>query len=154
MQISLKEYLTNSLRGVDVVREYNLGASKPVDIRVYWKGANRAALIELKWLGHSKDDAGALSTSYANGRGNDGLDQLKEYMDLDNQDTPTCITKGYLVIIDGRRRGAPNNLLQINSANGMYYRDKEIDFDADKKFFESMSTMEEPIRMFAEPICS
>lgn len=154
MQISLREFLDSSLRGVNVVREYNLGASKPVDVRVYWKEANRAALIELKWLGQSKNRQGALSTAYANGRGNDGLDQVKEYMDLENQDTPTCITKGYLVIIDGRRRRVATNPLTINIADGMHYRNREITFAPDKNFFNTMTGFEKPIRMFAEPVCS
>lgn len=154
MQLSLKEYLSSSLRGVDVVREYTLGASKPVDVRVYWKEANRAALIELKWLGQSKRANGDLSTAYANGRGNDGLVQLKEYMDMANQDTPTCITKGYLVIIDGRRRGVATNPVTISVDDGMYYSDKEIEFDSDKKYYESMTGFEKPIRMFATPVCS
>lgn len=154
MQVSLKDFLDSSLRGVDVVREYNLGASKPVDVRVYWKEANRAALIELKWLGQSKNDSGGLSTSYTNSRGNDGLDQLKEYMDLENQDTPTCITKGYLLIIDGRRRGLTANPSSINVADGMHYREQEINFAPEKKYFETMIGFEKPIRMFTEPICS
>lgn len=153
MQKSLSEFLDSSLRGVDVVREYNNGASKPVDVRVYWKEANRAAMIELKWLGQSKNAQGALSTAYANGRANDGLDQVKEYMDLENQDTPTCITKGYLVIIDGRRRGVAANPLTINVADGMHYRNQGITFDPDKNFFDTMTGFEEPIRLFAEPIC-
>ena len=53
MQKSIKEYLEDSIRGVNIVREYVLGASKPVDVRVYWREANRAALIELKWTGQS-----------------------------------------------------------------------------------------------------
>jgi hypothetical protein len=154
MQESLGEFLDSSLRGVDVVREYNNGASKPVDIRVYWKEANRAAMIELKWLGQSKDEEGKLSTAYANGRGNDGLDQVKEYMDLENQDTPTCITKGYLVIVDGRRRGVAANLTTIDVANGMHYRNQEVTFDPAKKFYDTMTGFENPIRMFAEPICN
>lgn len=153
MQKSLREFLDSSLRGVDVVREYNLGASKPVDVRVYWKEANRAALIELKWLGQSKTAIG-LSTAYANGRGNDGLDQIKEYMDLENQDTPTCITKGYLVVIDGRRRGVARNPLTINVSDGMYYMNKEIIYATNKNFYGIMTGFENPIRMFTEPICS
>lgn len=154
MQKSLSEFLDSSLRGVDVVREYNNGASKPVDVRVYWKEANRAAMIELKWLGQSKNAAGDLSTAYANSRGNDGLDQVKEYMDLENQDTPTCITKGYLVIIDGRRRGVAANLKIIDVANGMHYRNQEVTFDPAKNFYDTMTGFEKPIRMFAEPICN
>lgn len=154
MQTSLREFLDSSLRGVDVVREYNLGASKPVDVRVYWKEANRAALIELKWLGQSKTPQGVLSTAYTNGRGNDGLDQVKEYMDLENQDTPTCITKGYLVIIDGRRRGVAANPATIDVAKGMYYNNQEITFAANKNYFNTMTGFEKPTRMFAEPVCS
>ncbi len=154
MQESLSEFLDSSLRGVDVVREYNNGASKPVDIRVYWKEANRAAMLELKWLGQSKDGEGNLSTAYANGRGNDGLDQVKEYMDLENQDTPSCITKGYLVIIDGRRSGVAANLTTIDVANGMHYRNQEVTFNPAKKFYDTMTGFENPIRMFAEPICN
>lgn len=154
MQKSLSEFLDSSLRGVDVVREYNNGGSKPVDVRVYWKEANRAALIELKWLGQSKNSEGNLSTAYSNSRGNDGLDQLKEYMDLENQDTPTCITKGYLVIIDGRRRGVNANLTTININDGMHYSNQELKYAADKNYFDTITGFEKPIRMFAEPICS
>jgi hypothetical protein len=154
MQVSLREFLHSALRGVDVVREYNLGASKPVDIRVYWKEANRAALIEIKWLGESKDKSGELSTEYSNGRGNDGLDQLKEYMDLENKDTPTCITKVYLIIIDGRRRGLRKNSTTISVADGMYYSDKELVFKDNKKFFEGIIGFERPMRMFSSPVCA
>ena len=154
MQNSLSEFLDSSLRGVNVVREYNNGASKPVDLRVYWTEANRAAMIEVKWLGQSKDVDGDLATAYANGRGNDGLDQVKEYMDLENQDTPTCITKGYLVIFDGRRRGVSANVLTIDIVNGMHYRNQEVTFDPARNFYETMTGFENPIRMFAEPICN
>jgi len=111
-------------------------------------------LIELKWLGQSKNPEGELSTSYANGRGNDGLTQLKEYMDLENQDTPTCMTKGYVVIIDGRRKGVAANPLTIDVGNGMHYREQEITFAPDKNFFDTMTGFEKPIRMFVEPVCS
>ncbi len=154
MQKSLKEFLSSALRGVDVVREYNLGASKPVDVRVYWREANRAALIEVKWLGQSKNDNGELTTAYSNGRGNEGLVQLKEYMDLERQDTPTCITKGYLVIIDGRRKGLAVNPDAISAEEAFHYKDIEIRFDNDKRYYQSITGFEEPMRMFAEPICS
>ena len=154
MQISLKEYLSNSLRGVDTVREYTLGASKPVDIRVYWKEANRAALIELKWLGKTINDDGALSVNYTNSRATDGLKQLKEYLDLEAQDTPTCITKGYLVVIDGRRRRVTVNTEEIDCSDGLYYQDKELDIPDEKQYFETIKNFEKPIRMFARPICN
>lgn len=153
MQISLKEFLDSSLRGVEVVREYNLGASKPVDVRVYWKEANRAALIELKWLGRSKKNDGTLSTKYSNGRANQGLDQLKEYLDLEGRDTPTVITKGYLVIIDGRRKGTDKNLTAINVKDGLYYEPADISIAATKQYFRNIIGFEKPIRMFVKPVC-
>ncbi len=154
MQKSLKEFLNSSLRGVDVIREYTLGASKPVDIRVYWKEANRAALIELKWLGKSKRSDGELSTEYSNSRAIDGIDQLKEYLDLDSQDTPTCITKVYLAVVDGRRRNTNRDTTTIDSVNGLYYKDKELEIDDTKKYFNTIINYEKPIRMFVEPICN
>lgn len=154
MQQSLIQYLSSSLRGVDAVREYNLGASKPVDVRVYWKEANRAALIELKWLGKTKKDDGALSINYTNSRATDGIEQLKEYLDLEAQDTPTCITKGYLVVIDGRRKGVGATTTEISCSDGLHYQDKELDIPDEKKYFETIKNFEKPIRMFARPICN
>lgn len=154
MQKSLLQYLRNRLRGVEAVREYNLGASKPVDIRVYWKNANRAALIELKWLGKSKNDDGEFSTKYSRSRACSGMKQLKEYLDLDAQDTPTCITKGYLVVIDGRRRRAGVDTTEISCSDGLHYQDKELDIPDENRYFETIQNFEKPIRMFARPICN
>ncbi|MCB0512721.1 MAG: hypothetical protein KDC72_09240, partial [Bacteroidetes bacterium] len=154
MQISLNEFLKNRLRGIDIVREYNLGASKPVDVRVYWNEANRAALIEVKWLGRSVKDNGELSTPYSNSRANDGMQQIKEYLDLENSDTPIVITKGYLVVVDGRRRGIhKSKVSRISLQNGMAYKNTELTIANDKKYWETYKNIEKPIRMFAEPIC-
>lgn len=153
MQISLKEYLTSLLREVDIVREYNLGASKPVDIRVYFKEANRAALIELKWLGKSKGNDGEISTEYSNSRAVDGVQQLKDYLDLSNTDTPTCITKAYLVVIDGRRKGTAKDTTDINVDNGLYYQNVELEIPVDKQYHHRIKNFEKPIRIFCEPIC-
>jgi len=154
IQKSLAQYLRTKLRGVDVVREYNLGASKPVDVRVYWKEANRAALIELKWLGKTINDNGALSVNYTNSRATDGMEQLKEYLDSDAQDTPTCITKGYLVVIDGRRKGTSANTTEISCSDGLHYQNEELTLPDDKKYFCTIKNFEIPIRMFARPICN
>jgi len=154
MQISIKEFLSSALRGVDVVREYTLGASKPVDVRVYWKEANRAALIELKWLGQSKREDGELSQNYSNHRACEGLEQLKNYLDLAYKDTPTCISKGYLLVIDGRRKGTNiKSLSSINAYDGLFYKGTELDFSKANKYFDTIVGFERPIRMFAEPIC-
>ena len=151
MQESLEQDLKSSLRGVDVVREYNLGATKPVDVRVYWKEANRAALIELKWLGISRNPAGKLSAPYSDARANEGAVQLKNYLDLENRDTPTCITKGYLILIDGRRDGINKDTTTISEESAMHYSNREIEFDGDKKYHETIINFEPPIRMFAVP---
>jgi hypothetical protein len=152
MQESLEQDLKSSLRGVDVVREYNLGASKPVDVRVYWKEANRAALIEMKWLGISKNpDTGKISTPYLDARANEGAVQLKNYLNLENKDTPTCITKGYLILIDGRRQGINKDTVTISEVDGMHFSNEEIIFDEDKKFHETTINFQPPIRMFTAP---
>lgn len=152
MQESLKEFLSSAIRGVEVVREYNLGASKPVDIRVKWTEANKSALIEMKWLGKSKN-SNSLST-YADSRANDGSKQLKQYLDMDNTDTPNIISKAYLVIIDGRRRKTKKETTSINSDDGLYYENREINFSNECKYFERLKNFAKPIRMFAKPIVS
>lgn len=154
LQVSITEFLKSRLRGIDVVREYNLGASKPVDVRVYWREANRAALIEMKWMGKSLNKEGNLSTPYSNSRANDGMNQIKEYIDLERGDTPSIITKGYLVVIDGRRGKINKNKVDsISRANGMYYSGKKLEIKEDKKYWETYPNIEKPIRMFVEPIC-
>ncbi len=154
LQVSLSEYLKSNLRGVNVNREFNLGASKPVDVRVFWKEANRAALIELKWFGQSLNEKGRIGTSYSNSRANVGMQQIKGYIDLDNSDNPTVITKGYLVVIDGRRRSVKSEKIsKISKENGMYYANKELEIDSDKQYWKSFPNIDKPIRMFVEPIC-
>ncbi|MCK4663182.1 MAG: hypothetical protein KAT68_09975 [Bacteroidales bacterium] len=155
MQISLNEFLINRIRGIKIaIREYNLGASKPVDVRVYWREANRAALIELKWIGQSLNDSGGIGTSYSNGRANDGMHQIKEYIDLERGDTPSIITKGYLVVVDGRRRNiSDNKVSSLSRDDGMYYAGKELNIKEELKYWETFPNIEKPIRMFVEPIC-
>jgi hypothetical protein len=154
MQISLKEFLRTRIRGVNVVREYPLGASKPVDVRVFWREANRAALIELKLMGQTLKSDGTIGTEYTNKRGNDGMSQIKEYIDLDGSDSPTVITKGYLVVIDGRRKNIKSTKVsQISREDGFHYQNNELSIDTDKKYWETFPNIEKPIRMFVEPIC-
>ncbi|NPA44191.1 MAG: hypothetical protein GXO49_01520 [Chlorobi bacterium] len=154
MQKSLSEYLKNRVRGINVNREYNLGASKPVDLRVFWREANRAALIEMKWLGQSLKENGEIGTSYSNNRANEGMAQIKKYIDINNADNPITITKGYLVVIDGRRKGISRRKVNsISRSDGFYYRNKELNINDDKKYWETYPNIEKPIRMFVEPIC-
>lgn len=153
MQISLKQFLGSRIRGVTIDREFTLGSSKPVDVRVSWREANRDALIEVKWLGKSIKN-GNLSTAYANGRANDGMEQIKGYIDLGRSDTPTIITKGYLVIIDGRRKRIASQLVkEVSRKNGMHYAGKDVIVKDENRYWETYSNIERPYRMFVEPVC-
>ena len=119
-----------------------------------WTEANKAALIELKWICKSISLSNKV-TSYSDSRANSGAKQLKEYLDLGNTDTPNIISKAYLVVIDGRRNNIKNNTQTgINSSDGLFYENVEIQFDNENKFFERMKNFEKPIRMFAKPIYS
>jgi hypothetical protein len=155
IQISLKEYLNSTLRGVEVSREFNLNSRKPVDIRVHWNSANRSAFIEVKWLGVSlsKDD-NQISTPYSNGRAVEGAKQLKEYLDLAARDLPNIIIKGYLVVIDGRRKNISGHIVeQISQEDGLYYQSMELTFPEETDYNKTIITFEKPIRIFARPIC-
>jgi hypothetical protein len=153
MQKSLKEFLSNALRGIEIVPEHTLNASNQVDIRVKWREANKSALIELKWLGKSKKENGNI-IAYTDSRADEGAKQLKEYLDMDNTDTPHIISKAYLVVIDGRRKGTNENTITINSENGLFYENQEINFSDEHKYFERLKNFAKPIRMFAKPIIS
>lgn len=153
MQDSLAQYLRHKIRGMKpVVREYNLGGSKPVDICVRWSEANRVALIEIKWLGQSCDDAGAFTTSYSPSRVKDGSQQLKEYLDLERSDTPASITKGFLVVFNARRKGLKEGMKQIGYTNGKYYANEDLSsyYGA---YVNDVYNFEKPHIVFLEPIC-
>ena len=154
MQLSLAEFLKNRIRGIDVRREFNLGASKPVDIRIFWNEANRAALIEIKWLGQSLNKDDKIGTAYTNVRANDGMKQIKEYIDMDKKDGPSIISKGYLVVIDARRRNISKHKVgTITRNDGLHYVDSELNIDDDKQYWTSFPNIEKPVRMFVEPVC-
>ena len=151
MQESLKEFLSSALRGVEVVREYNLNASKPVDIRVKWMEANKSALIELKWTGKSINDNGKIVNN-TDRRVVEGLKQLKEYMDMDCTDTPNIISKAYLVVIDGRRKNTKKSTKSINSKDGLFYETVDYNIPQENKYYERIKKFVPPYRMFAKPI--
>ncbi len=160
MQESLYEFLSTylTLRGIsiEVLREFNVDSDKPkpVDIRIHWREANRVALIEIKWMGTVRKDDGTISYSHGNPRANSGIAQVKGYFDSAHEDMPTTIIKSYLVVIDGRRNNLTDAATTISYADGMHYKDVDIDIDDDKKFHESIPGIEKPIKMFAAPICS
>ncbi len=124
--------------------------SHPVDIKVTWTLTNRLAIIEIKWLGKSRSKSGKL-VKYADARANEGARQLADYLDWNRTQTLDRQTKGYLVVIDARRRGLTEKSTFVNHKNGMHYYDIEIVFKP--AFHEKRTDFEKPIRMFAEPIC-
>lgn len=160
LQVSLFHYLdtTMNLRGITpVLREFNLvgDTPKPVDIAVHWGEANRTALIEVKWLGQSKNPDNKITTEHSNGKASKGLKQLKEnYFDPARANMPRAILKAYLVVIDARREGTSDDTTELTVKEGMYYQNVELIIDEDKRFYESIPEFEIPVRMFAAPICT
>lgn len=157
MQESLKNFIDDirifkgEIGQFENDREHTLGAERPVDLIVRWEKSNRIALIEIKWLGKSKNKDGKITSIHTNSRANEGYQQLKEYYELAKIDYPNKIIKCYLVVIDGRRWQTNENTNNISRLNGMYYEDKELEID--KRYWEDYPEIEKPIRMFVEPIC-
>jgi hypothetical protein len=152
MRDSLTYYLKISLRSIAEVRpEQNMDESHPVDIKVSWTLSKKIALIEVKWLGKARNEEGRVTRVHTASRAGEGAQQLAEYLDQNASQAPTLETKGYLVVIDARRYGLNEKSETINREQGMYYANEEIDYDP--KYHELREDFEEPIRMFAEPIC-
>lgn len=152
MRDSITQFLRSRLRGDVYVRpEQNVDETRPVDIKVDWMFSNRIALIEIKWLGKSKNENGDITNNYGPSRARKGAKQLADYLDKNVQQSPTSITKGYLIIIDGRRYGTNKHTQSVTPKYGFYYQDAEIEFNP--KYHENRDDFERPVRMFAEPIC-
>ena len=160
MQISLKNYIDDlSIFKGEVEpftndREHTLGSERPVDLFISWKKSNRIALIEIKWLGKSKSSDHNISSTHNNSRAVEGYKQLKDYFELAKSDYPNKIIKCYLVVIDGRRWNTNEQTVSITHSNGMYYSNSDIEFKDEFQYWATYPNMEEPIRMFVEPICS
>ena len=151
---SLEQYLTSALRGnaqeVSVRPEQVVDDSHPADVQVVFRLSNRVALIEVKWMGQSRDDD-RLWTAMRPADANSGAQQVADYIDAYRDRSPQALVRGYLVIIDARRRGLSATTSSISAANGMYFRDKDISFDP--PVHELRDDVLPPYRMFVEPIC-
>jgi hypothetical protein len=158
MQESLQNFLKDlsifkgEIGQFEPTREHNLDARKPVDIIVRWEKSNRIALIEIKWMGKSICN-GKIRSNHSNDRANEGFNQLKEYFDLAKHDYPNKLIKCYLVVIDARRWRTNTKTTAISFESGMYYAEKNIELDGDKKYHLVYKNIHEPMRMFVEPIC-
>ncbi len=151
MRDSLTQFLKISLRGdVEVRPEQVVDKSHPVDIKVTWFLVKRLALIEIKWLGASRSKNSKKLTRHADQRARDGAKQLAEYMDGNAVQAPTHETRGYLVVIDGRRAGIKHSTKQLSQDQGFKYQNREIDFQPE--YHKERKDFEVPLRMFVEPI--
>ena len=152
MRESLTQFLQNRLGAdYDILPEQNVDASHPVDIRVSTRLSNsRVMLIEIKWLGDSAAEDGRVTVRYRDARAQEGADQLVGYIEKQRQSTPSCVCHGYFVVIDARRSGLAEGATDIGEDEGLYYENKELEFDP---AYETVrSDFEKPYRMFARPI--
>ncbi len=153
IQCSLHIFLRNTLRSdAEVMREQNVDLTHPVDFRVNFQFSNNVALIEVKWLGKSMHPDGSPATKYTASRARDGADQLASYLDSFTGSSPSSVVKGYLVVLDARRRGLVAGATSISEEDGMYYAHQEIAYDP--QYDLDRNDFSQPLRMFAEPVCS
>ncbi len=151
MRRSLHQYLATVLRDAEVRPEQNVDESHPVDIKVTWMFTTRLALIEIKWMGKSRD-AGKITADHGDARANRGAKQLADYLDANRSQVPEHLTRGYLVVVDGRRRGLKPESTTVTREDGLHYDGVEITFDPE--YDKARDDFDEPIRLFCEPICA
>jgi hypothetical protein len=148
---SLTRFLKITFDGSAEVRpEQIVDESHPVDIKVTWFMTNRLALIEIKWLGRSRDDK-KLKDNHTAARANKGAKQLAEYMDANKLQAPIHETRGYLVVVDARRAKLKLSRTTISTEDGMKYAALEIPYNP--KYHELREDFDPPIRMFINPAC-
>ena len=151
MRQSLYQFLSGHLQDAEVRPEQNMDESHPVDVKVSWLFSIQRAIVEIKWMGDSRED-GAISTSYRPSRANEGAEQLANYLDQSQTWGSNVRTRGYLVVYDGRRRNVSADTQALNEADGFYYRDKEIAYDPD--FSSVRQDFAPPVRFFMNPVLS
>jgi hypothetical protein len=150
MRRSLTHFLKSRLGASYEVRpEQPMGESNPVDIKVTYSPAKRLMIIEIKWLGDSRNEAGGIGVSYRDARAKQGAKQLADYLDRNAAQAPLHVTQGYYVIIDARRRGLRQDSTTISKEDGLFYADKEVVFDPEYHLLRP--DFDVPRRMFAEP---
>ncbi len=152
MRDSLTTFLKARLRNAEIRPEQVVDKSHPVDIKVTWSFASHLALIEIKWLGKSLEALGKRFTKiYSKGRGQQGADQLKDYLDSNAVHATEKITRGYLVIFDARRWNCNNHCVSVTEKDGMHFSTEEVPFEPD--YSTTRSDFSKPFRFFMKPIC-
>ena len=150
MRDSLTQFLKITLRGAEVRPEQNTDESHTIDIKVTFTLTNRLALIEIKWLGKSvRKRPRKITATYSDERARVGAGRLADYLDWYMEQAPTRVTRGYLVVLDGRRHGLKIGTKTLGQQRARYYRNREIQFDP--KYHETRDDFDEPLRMFMEP---
>ncbi|GAB5476318.1 MAG: hypothetical protein Mars2KO_44170 [Maribacter sp.] len=148
---SLFQFLKSNLRNFrEVLREQNVDEKKPIDIKISWNYSNRVALIEVKWIGMSGSGHGYIG-SQAKNRVNEGANQLVEYLNLFNTESPDQNTRGYLVTFDARREGVNKKSTEVTRENGFFFKEDEIVLSPD--YPNERNDFEPHVRVFLEPKC-
>ncbi|WP_157886152.1 hypothetical protein [Mycobacteroides saopaulense] len=141
---SLEQHLVSSLRAVVEV-EHVVDETKPVDIHVHWPLSTQAALIECKWMGTSASDKGADGkrkvTDFGPSTAVMGLGQLADYLDRKRSRTDGRNYKGYLAVVDGRRKG-----VSVDSAE-----DDSKDYQVEDLFHYEYSAIDWPEHLISRP---
>lgn len=150
MRRSLHQYLSGCFPDAEVRPEQIVDESHPVDIKITWAETNRRALIEIKWLGRSRNGDGSLGTYYTDGRANEGAKQLADYLDGNKTAGPGLRTRGYLVVFDARRRNLNEQTTEVTAENGLYYQSKDITYVP--PYHEDRTDFAAPVRFFSIPI--
>ena len=149
MRQSMAQFLRVTLSGgATVAEEQNVDESHPVDIRVTWQLGWRVALLEIKWMGDSRTRTGRL-LKYRDSRANAGAQQLAEYLEAQAVQTPMHYRTGYLVVLDGRRRGLRPDTEALTLSNARYYAAKSVVYEP--RFPALRTDFAMPVRMFMEP---
>jgi hypothetical protein len=150
-EADMRRSLTNYLRSVmdaEVMPEQNVDDTHPVDIKVTFPLTNRRALIEIKWMGDSHTAGGRL-LRYRPARAREGAKQLVDYLDGIKSSAPSFNHRGYLVVIDARRRGLAKGVTSITPAQAAYYETRSVSYDA---AMLARSDFAAPRRLFATAI--
>lgn len=151
MRRSLFKYLYDVLSGDAEIRpEQIVDESHPVDIKATWTFANRLALIEIKWIGDSRNPDGTSATKYRDARARSGAQQLANYLDANRQLTPTHHSKGYLVVFDARRAGLGDGVDLVGRDQGFQFERQEISYNP--AYHTQRRDFARPLRFFVEPI--
>jgi hypothetical protein len=148
MRRSLHHYLNVALRDAEVRPEQVVDESHPVDLKVTWTPTTREAIIEIKWLGMSRE-GGKITVRHTESRAREGAKQLAEYLTLNHQSAPHRTARGYLVVIDARRRGLTSTTTVLPRSSAMHYAAKDINYNPE--YHNLRDDFDPPIRMFAEP---